>query len=529
MHAFLGNLILDGSAVVEACQEPESNTGLLESLNRVREAGVEIWIYTAEVTSILSSFADSDHSGTHDQPADGRSKPESRLKAFVRGCQWLATLSEDFQDLDCPDPLQAALIRASSRLGDNATILTFSPDRLSVGPPFIALSDLPALPPEKQVSFIDLRRQQNRIRPSLESGIHRILHHGRFVAGSEIGKLESELAQYAGVEHCICVSSGTDALLAALMAIDIKPGDEVITSSFTFFATAETIVLLGGVPIYVDIDPGTFNLDPSRIEAAISSRTRAIMPVSLYGQCAEMDEINAIARRHSLTVIEDAAQSFGATYHSRHSCALTDLACTSFFPAKPLGAYGDGGACFTHDASLATRLRQIRDHGQDGRYHHVRLGINGRLDTIQAAVLNAKLKIFSDEIAARQKVADRYAELLADLAGAGCITLPVVRPHNTSAWAQYTIRVADRDEIQQRLTEQGIPSAVHYPAPLYDQPALARSGEHCPESDRAAKEVLSLPMHPYLDEAMQVRVSQALHEVARASASVPSQPDVAEA
>ena len=254
----------------------------------------------------------------------------------------------------------------------------------------------------------------------------------------------------------------------------------------------------------------------------MSSRTRAIIPVSLYGQCAEMQDINTIAQRYSLSVIEDAAQSFGASFHGRRSCALSDLACTSFFPAKPLGAYGDGGACFTQDASMADRLRQIRDHGQEGRYHHTTLGINGRLDTIQAVVLIAKLKIFSGEIVARQKVADRYADLLADLEDTGCLTLPVVRPHNTSAWALYTIRVANRDGIQRRLSEQGIPTAVHYPAPLYDQPALKQSGQNCPESDRAAKEVLSLPMHPYLDETAQVRVSQALHEALGSYASTPS-------
>ncbi|HCK76070.1 MAG TPA: aminotransferase DegT [Gammaproteobacteria bacterium] len=373
--------------------------------------------------------------------------------------------------------------------------------------------------------FIDLETQQDRIRTDLEEGIHRVLHHGRYVLGDEIDQLEAQLAEMSGAPHCICVSSGTDALLAALMAIELKPGDEVITSPFTFFSTAETIALLGGVPIYVDIDPETFNLDPGRIDAAISPRTRAIMPVSLYGQCAEMDEINAIARHHTLRVIEDAAQSFGASFHGRRSCALSDLACTSFFPAKPLGAYGDGGACFTQDASLANRLRQIRDHGQEGRYHHTTLGINGRLDTIQAAVLIAKLKIFPDETVARQRVADRYAELLADLAETGCITLPVVRSYNTSSWAQYTIRVADREGIQQRLAEQGIPSAVHYPAPLYDQPALLQSGQDCPESDRAAREVLSLPMHPYLDDATQLKIVQSLQEALASSAGI--QPEAA--
>jgi UDP-2-acetamido-2-deoxy-ribo-hexuluronate aminotransferase len=298
----------------------------------------------------------------------------------------------------------------------------------------------------------------------------------------------------------------------ALMALEIGPGDEVITSPFTFFATAEVIALLGATPVYADIDPQTFNIDAAKIEAAITRRTRAIMPVSLYGQCAEMDEINVIGQRHSVPVIEDAAQSFGATYRGQRSCALSEVACTSFFPAKPLGAYGDGGACFTRDENLAIRLRQIRDHGQDRRYHHAHLGVNGRLDTMQAAVLLAKLDIFEDEINRRQVVAQRYAQQLAILESEGKLALPMVRSHNISSWAQYTIRVQGRNQLQQALAKNGIPTAVHYPVPLYRQPALTQNETNCPQSDRAADEVLSLPMHAYLGEAVQDRVSQTLAE-----------------
>jgi UDP-2-acetamido-2-deoxy-ribo-hexuluronate aminotransferase len=363
---------------------------------------------------------------------------------------------------------------------------------------------------DSNVDFIDLKAQQDRIRPVLESNMHRVLHHGRYVMGDEISQLEQQLAQIVGVDHCICVSSGTDALLIALMALGIGPGDEVITSPFTFFAAGEVIALLGAKPVYVDIDPATFNIDANRIETVVTDRSCAILAVSLFGQCADMDAINAIASRHSLAVIEDAAQSFGATYKGRCSGALSDIACTSFFPAKPLGAYGDGGACFTGDTSLAAVLRQIRDHGQDRRYHHARLGVNGRLDTLQAAVLLAKMDVFEGEMKKRQTVADRYAEQLSGLHGDGLLVLPHVHADNTSSWAQYTLRVGLRDAVQVAMTKQGIPTAVHYPVPLYDQPALFQSDVDCPECDRAADEVISLPMHPYLKLETQDKIIDAL-------------------
>ena len=521
----LRHLVLDASAV-SALFAHGDRSELSEVLNSAQGTGIRVWFYAGEYADLAHWSNVNEQSSASSEGVSALS-PLQKLEHALPGVQWLSALAGDLQDNDDPDPIACALIRAAARLEGQAWVVTADKSRVQRGAPFVTVENLAIPEPGSKVSFIDLETQQDRIRAELEEGIHRVLHHGCYVMGEEISRLEAQLAEMSGAAHCICVSSGTDALLAALMAIEIKPGDEVITSPFTFFATAETIALLGGVPIYVDIDPETFNLDPGKIEVAISPRTRAIMPVSLYGQCAEMDEINTIARRHALPVIEDAAQSFGASFHGHRSCALSDLACTSFFPAKPLGAYGDGGACFTQDASLADRLRQIRDHGQESRYHHTVLGINGRMDTIQAAVLTAKLKIFPDEIVARQGVADRYAELLAGLADEGSITLPVVRSHNSSAWAQYTIRVADRDEIRQRLAEQGIPSAVHYPVPLYDQPALAQSGQNCPESDRAAREVLSLPMHPYLDDAAQVRVAQALHEALASTADKLSQRDVA--
>lgn len=345
------------------------------------------------------------------------------------------------------------------------------------------------------IDFIDLQAQQARIREQIDAGIRRVLEHGQYILGPEVSELEERLADYTGARYCITCANGTDALQIAQMALGIGPGDEVITTGFTYIATAETVALLGARPVYVDIDPRTCNLDPQLLEAAITPRTRAIIPVSLYGQCADMDAINAIALKHGIPVIEDAAQSFGATFRGRRSCSLTTIACTSFFPSKPLGCYGDGGAIFTNDQELATVMRQVARHGQDRRYHHVRVGVNSRLDTLQAAILLPKLAIFPEELALRQQVAERYTELLNQ---AGLVTTPWLQPGNTSAWAQYTIRVRERDRLQAELKQAGIPTAVHYPIPLNQQPAVADAAALLPVGDRAAAEVMSLPMHPYL-------------------------------
>ncbi|MBJ6749688.1 DegT/DnrJ/EryC1/StrS family aminotransferase [Geomonas anaerohicana] len=365
----------------------------------------------------------------------------------------------------------------------------------------------------RAIDFIDLKTQQQLIFPDLDRRMKAVLAHGQYIMGPEIGALEEELAAYVGVRHCISVASGTDALLVALMALEIGPGDEVITSPFTFIATGETIVLLGAVPVFVDIDPVTYNLDPAKIEQAITPRTKAILPVSLYGQCADFDRINEVAKRHCLPVVEDACQSFGATYKGKTSCAVSSIGCTSFFPSKPLGGYGDGGACFTDDDEFATRMRQIRVHGQDRRYHHPRLGINGRLDTLQAAILLAKLKVFPEEVKARGRVGARYSELLKDVC-----QVPEVAQGSTSVYAQYTVQVEKRDEVQKRLSEVGIPTAVHYPVPLHLQPVFGELGlGRCsfPVSESASDRVMSLPMHPYLEEETLVRIAAALQEVLR--------------
>ncbi len=361
------------------------------------------------------------------------------------------------------------------------------------------------------MQFMDLKAQSNRIENRLIDRFKAVLNHGAFIMGPEIGELEQELAKFVGVKHALAVSSGTDALLIALMALDIGAGDEVITTPFSFFATAEVIALLGAKPVFVDINTDTYNIDTSCLEAAITPKTKAIMPVSLYGQCADFDEINVIAKKHNLPVIEDAAQSFGATYKGRQSGGLTTIGCTSFFPSKPLGCYGDGGACFTNDAELATRMNEIRIHGQSKRYYHTRLGINGRLDTMQAAFLLEKLAIFPEEVQLRQQVVARYERLLP-----AHVRKPLIKPYNTSVFAQYTIEVSSRDEVQQKLQQCGIPTAAHYPLGLHEQPIfkeLFPGTQIFPKTEHAARRVMSLPMHAYLTLEDQEKICKALHEV----------------
>lgn len=357
------------------------------------------------------------------------------------------------------------------------------------------------------MQFIDLVAQQARIKDKIDAGIQAVLGHGKYILGPEVSELEEKLAAFTGAKHCITCANGTDALQIAQMAFGIGPDDEVITPGFTYIATAETVALLGAKPVYVDICPKTYNLDPSKIEAAITSKTKAIIPVSLYGQCADFDAINAIATKYNLPVIEDAAQSFGATYKGKKSCNLSTIATTSFFPSKPLGCYGDGGAIFTNDDELAVILRQIARHGQDRRYHHIRVGVNSRLDTLQAAILLPKLEIFAEEVALRQQVAETYNTLLSE---AGITTMPFIESYNGSAWAQYTIQVNNRNEVQAKLEKQGIPTAVHYPIPLNKQPAVADANAVLPVGDTVAERVMSLPMHPYLKEADQHTIITAI-------------------
>ncbi len=365
------------------------------------------------------------------------------------------------------------------------------------------------------MEFIDLKTQYRRIKPSVDARIARVLEHGQYILGPEVAELERALGDYVGTKHCVAASSGTDTLLIAMMALGIGPGDEVITVPFTFIATGEMIALLGATPIFIDIDPRTYNMDPSLLPSAITPRTKAIMPVSLYGQCGDFDSINDIARQHGLPVIEDGAQSFGASQRGRRSCGLSLIGSTSFFPSKPLGGYGDGGALFTDDDALAKKMREIRAHGQDRRYHHPRLGLNGRLDSLQAAVLLAKLEVFDDEVTARGRLGARYTQLLLEAFAEApdAIRTPYVEPFNSCVYAQYTIEVPDRQIFETRMKALGVPTSVHYPLPLHLQPVFGHLGlreGRFPVSEAAARHVVSLPMHPYLTEADQSRVVEAV-------------------
>lgn len=360
------------------------------------------------------------------------------------------------------------------------------------------------------MQFIDLAAQQERIKDKIDANIQKVLAHGQYILGPEVTELEERLAAFSGAKYCITCANGTDALQIAQMALNIGPGDEVITPGFTYIATAETVAVLGAKPVYVDIDPLTYNLDPTKLEAAITPRTKAIIPVSLYGQCADFDAINTIAEKHGIPVIEDAAQSFGATYKGRKSCNLSTIATTSFFPSKPLGCYGDGGAIFTNDEELAKILRQVARHGQDRRYHHVRVGVNSRLDTLQAAILLPKLELFPEEVTLRNKVAENYTRLFLE---SGVKTGPFIHPENVSAWAQYTLRVDNRGKVQEALSQENIPSAVHYPIPLNKQPAVIDLKASLPVGDAVAEQVISLPMHPYMLLSDQEKVVSIVSEV----------------
>ena len=362
-----------------------------------------------------------------------------------------------------------------------------------------------------KMQMVDVVGQYQKIKGEVDAAIHRVLDSGQFIMGKEVGELEKHIASYLGVPHAVACASGTDALQIAMMAMGIGPGDEVITTPFTFVATAETIGLLGARPVYVDIDPRTFNLDPSRIAAAITPRTRAIIPVHLYGQPAEMDPIMAVARQHGLKVIEDSAQALGATYHGAKVCAIGDVGCISFFPSKNLGAFGDGGMLVTHDAQLAERMRMVAAHGSRVRYYHEILGVNSRLDTLQAAILLVKARHLDAWNAERRRAAGRYTAMLAGTP----VTPPFIAPGREHIFHQYTVRAPRRDDLAARLKERGIPHAIYYPVPLHLQQAFAMAGNKqgdFPVTEQATLEVLSLPMHTELNEEQQAFVCDTIRE-----------------
>ncbi|PKO46342.1 MAG: aminotransferase [Betaproteobacteria bacterium HGW-Betaproteobacteria-22] len=519
------DLLLDVNVAIDVCTK---RAGFYEvadyALAKCKQSGGRIWLYTGSVQTLeyVARAEIRQHMNQAGKDLTARQIEKltrQMLKAFAADKHWMASLAEEGNVFDSEDPEDEQLVAALERFKHGDILLLTRDERL------LNLNDSRIISPQayldldiasKSIDFIDLKTQQDAIRPQLEKNIHRVLNHGQYVMGPEVAELETKLADYVGVKHCISASSGTDTLMIAMMALGIGAGDEVITTPFTFIATGEMIALLGAIPVFVDIDPRTYNIDPAKIEAAITPKTKAIMPVSLYGQCADFDAINAIADKHGLPVIEDAAQSFGATYKGKKSCALSTIGSTSFFPSKPLGAYGDGGALFTNDDALAKAMREIRVHGQEKRYYHSRIGMNGRLDTIQAAILLAKLERFDWEVEQRSKLGERYSELINKQS---CnnpqlnIVTPYVEPYNTSVYAQYTVLVKNREQVQQKLKEAGIPTAVHYPVPLHLQPAFAslEQGEGCFQiSEALSKQVMSLPMGPYLSESDQLKVVEVL-------------------
>lgn len=359
------------------------------------------------------------------------------------------------------------------------------------------------------MNFIDLGAQYRAYKDEIDTSIHAVLDTSHYIMGQKLSDFETNLATFSGAKHAIGCSSGTSALILALLALDIKAGDEVITTPFTFIATAEMIAFMGAKPVFVDIDERTYNIDASKIEEKITTRTKAIMPVSLFGQCADMNEIAKIASKHNIAVIEDGAQSFGALYKGKRSCNLSIIGCTSFFPAKPLGCYGDGGAVFTSDDELAKKIRILLNHGQTERYVHKYIGFNGRLDAIQAAVLDVKLKYFNAELAKRQIIAKNYNEKLEN------VITPFIENGNESAWAQYCIRVKNRQKVLEICAKEGIPTGVYYPIPLHLQEVFAYLGhkkgdfEIC---EKISEDIMALPMSAFLSGGDQQKVIEIINK-----------------
>lgn len=498
------NIVLDSDIILSLLTKTANETQ--HTFSRLQKEPVKFWIPCCILGMLETHIIPTEH-----HPLD----------FLLEKVQILSSLAYHWQAIpkNHPRKIQALISLDADTLPGSTIIWTNDPDFATVVPTIeigdeqfvFGMVTIYTSETEGTQPFIDLEQQQLIIRPLLEEKMFSVLKHGKYILGPEIKQLETELAEFVKAKHCITVASGTDALLIALMTVGVGAGDEVITTPFSFFATGEVIALLGARPVFVDINPDTYTLNPSKIEAAMTSKTRAIIPVNIYGQCADYFTINAIANNHFLPVIEDAAQSFGAKYHERRSGTLSAIGCTSFFPSKPLGAYGDGGACFTDDDELAETIRLLRVHGQEKRYHHTIIGMNSRLDTLQAALLLAKLKLFPQEIEARIKIGNLYTRLLE-----GTVKTPTIASYNMSVYAQYTIEVNNRDQVRQRLQELGIPTAVHYPIPMHLQPAFAHLGYgegSFPVAESVAKRIICLPMHPYLTEDKLTQIVDAIGSV----------------
>jgi UDP-2-acetamido-2-deoxy-ribo-hexuluronate aminotransferase len=482
---FISDLLISPQSLAEAMRD--ERCAAAEAIARARTCGVRLWLSAG----LIAAYRDGAPS-------------IAALSTIAANMQWLSVLAGDV-DILVDAPIADLLRRGRARLGVSACILGRDPGQLSPGD--LLGADLEAPP----IAFIDLAAQQDRIRPELERRIDAVIRHGHYIMGPEVAELEQRLAAFVDVPHAIAVASGTDSLEIAYRALGIGAGDEVITTPFTWISTAETIVQVGAKPVFCDIEPVGFNLDPERVAAAITSKTKAIVPVSLFGQPCEIERILEAAQ--GIPVIEDAAQSFGSTRRGRRSCSLTPIASTSFFPAKPLGCYGDGGCLFTNDDLLAARMRAIRTHGGVKRHHHPYVGMNGRLDTLQAAILLAKWPLWQDEVEARGAIGSRYNDALRGIVG-----VPEVLSGNTHVFAQYTIRIKERDAAAERLGAAGVPTAIYYPKCLHEQPVFAGCGTlgQFPASEQASREVLSLPMCSSLNSATQDRIITAVRMATQA-------------
>ncbi len=543
----ISDLLLDVNVTIDICAGRfPFLTDSIKAIDKANRENVRLWLYTGCVQTLEYVMAHEIRRIAWDKlhqeigTADSHTQAKAALGIFSRDKQWMAALSEDGDVWSAENPEDMQLCKAVSRLGKNARLLTRDEDLATRFPQAITpQSYLHEETSKTPLQFIDLAGQQDLIRPTLENRMHTVLRHGQYIMGPEIKELEQKLASYVGTKHGIGCASGTDALLMALMAYDVGPGDAIFTTPFTFIATAEVISLLGATPVFVDIDPLTYNIDPSKLDLAISAlidrdksiyplpgssnidlsalRPRGVIAVDLFGLPADYDSINSISKKFNLFVVEDAAQSFGAEYRGKKACSLTDIACTSFFPAKPLGCYGDGGMCFTADDHLAESLRSIRVHGKGNhKYDNVRIGINGRLDTFQAAILLSKFNVFPEEVILRHEVASRYTALLTPNSS---FLTPRIPDGYQSVWAQYSLLAEDRNHrivIQKRLQDNGFPTAIYYPKPLHLQTAFASLGYGpgaFPVSEDAADKIFSIPMDPYLNAQSQEEVIKVMSDV----------------
>jgi UDP-2-acetamido-2-deoxy-ribo-hexuluronate aminotransferase len=540
------NIILDVDVAVDfLAGHPPHDRPAAEAFDKAVQMDCRIWLVAASLPTLRERLEEAFRTA-----AEGKGKPPDRaaassraretLQGFLGKVHVLSSYGFDGEAVFAREtPTGGMILCAADALKEDVFILSRDPallgtDRRVLDPRSFADRDEPGDGPSQGIPFVDLARQQQRILTQVEEGFSNVLRHGQYIMGPEIRALEEKLAAYAGVDHAICCASGTDALLLALMAYGVGPGDAIFTSPFTFISTAEVISLLGATPVFVDIDPRTFNMDPTCLEKAIAAckenrpetyplpaspvtpqtdlEPRGIIAVDLFGLPVDYDRVNEIACRHDLFVIEDAAQSFGAEVQGKKAGSLGDIGCTSFFPAKPLGCYGDGGAVFTNDPELTDRMVSIRIHGKGkDKYDNERIGLNARMDTLQAALLLPKLAIFPEELVARNRVASRYTECLSPLPS---ITTPHVPEGYRSAWAQYSILTDSRDQIQAHMKAKGIPTAVYYPKPLHLQTAFAGLGYKegdFPASESAARRIVSLPMHPYLTDRQLARIAEALN------------------